>query len=635
MSGNFDFPPASSSEALETTTNSILQDPATYQATAEPSQSAENEAPSVQARLQHLHDLLSLERDQSRAARVTQPQAFPRAPMSSGLPPDRSRRHRSTPTIPSLHPRRTFANDVAPQLPQPPPALPRPTSRQRPRARPGDRYLQRPSTDRSRNNQNPGSALRQASVRLAEASSDLRSLLDDPVEAAPPEMSSRGSHEETSDGRRAKRRKLDSNSSKHSFSNVSYGYYGQVAPGPLKMEIVSCDGGLFGDARGQHKEHNVDNVLKNDSNVYCTKSNKCNMMLRQQGETAFCLKKLVVKAPTSGFTAPVKEGMVFISMTSDGLLDQTASYDTQLRAHAANHLSDVYGLPHPANFRPQALDYLLDGNNNRTTGPQPPLAHWPSYLRTDENQQSSGSLSPLDVGQGDLAYDSAENCDDVPGEPDSTTFPTRMDVLTPAPPPFHVTTENAEDSEESSDGSMSSERRNARREILQRSRNRRRHALNASGAWGTPYHDGEDDPEDENIPHAWRTDHRIWARLRSDRMAEHTALRNDLVRQSRPQPDQDSGNVPAAAISNASNGGLQQHVANSAPDKNSNVIAPHARFFIKRNKSKCSIVFDPPVSGRYILLKLWSPAQDQNIDIQSIIAYGYGGPRYFPATELR
>lgn len=57
-----------------------------------------------------------------------------------------------------------------------------------------------------------------------------------------------------------------------------------------------------------------------------------------------------------------------------------------------------------------------------------------------------------------------------------------------------------------------------------------------------------------------------------------------------------------------------------------------ARFFIKRGKSRVAIKFDPPVSGRYILLKLW--AGRSNVDVQSVVAKGYAGPRFFPAVQL-
>ena len=67
------------------------------------------------------------------------------------------------------------------------------------------------------------------------------------------------------------------------------------------------------------------------------------------------------------------------------------------------------------------------------------------------------------------------------------------------------------------------------------------------------------------------------------------------------------------------------------------LMAPHAHFFIERDKSKCTVRFDPPVSGRFILLKLWSPQQgpEGNIDIQTVVARGWAGTRFFPAVKLR
>lgn len=62
-----------------------------------------------------------------------------------------------------------------------------------------------------------------------------------------------------------------------------------------------------------------------------------------------------------------------------------------------------------------------------------------------------------------------------------------------------------------------------------------------------------------------------------------------------------------------------------------------AEFHIEMDKNKCTILFDPPVTARYILLKMWNPRQDTagNIDIQGVVAKGFAGPRYFPAMELR
>lgn len=101
---------------------------------------------------------------------------------------------------------------------------------------------------------------------------------------------------------RAKRRKLDSDDRREGLRGFSYGQYGQVVPGILRMEIVSCDGGTYSEPNGESSW--PDNVLLNDSSVYCTKRDRCNLVLKHRGETPFCLKKIVIKAPKSGFDAP-------------------------------------------------------------------------------------------------------------------------------------------------------------------------------------------------------------------------------------------------------------------------------------------------------------------------------------------
>ena len=152
-----------------------------------------------------------------------------------------------------------------------------------------------------------GGTVQQAVERLNEASSNLSSLLDQPIpRIGSPDMSAREySGEAEVNRRRAKRRKLDDDplSAGH-LRGFNYGYRGQVVSGPLKMEIVSCDGGLHTEAARHGREYWPENVLRNDKSVYCTENNKCNLILRHMGETTFCLKKLIVKAPERGFTAP-------------------------------------------------------------------------------------------------------------------------------------------------------------------------------------------------------------------------------------------------------------------------------------------------------------------------------------------
>jgi len=143
-------------------------------------------------------------------------------------------------------------------------------------------------------------------LNLENANSQLRALLDrtngDPMlsSLSPPLMSPSYSQDLSEDSRRIKRRKLDSDRPSSSFTGFRYGRYGQVEPGPLTMELVSCDGGIYSEGSAYAAE----NILKNDDSVYCTKGNRCNIVIRHQGATAFSLQELIIKAPGQNYSAP-------------------------------------------------------------------------------------------------------------------------------------------------------------------------------------------------------------------------------------------------------------------------------------------------------------------------------------------
>lgn len=100
-----------------------------------------------------------------------------------------------------------------------------------------------------------------------------------------------------------------------------------------------------------------------------------------------------------------------------------------------------------------------------------------------------------------------------------------------------------------------------------------------------------------------------------------------------------------AAINEEEQAHLQAHEqAQERADERANeqaqagdLMAPRAKFFIEQGKNKCTIRFDPPVSGRFVLLKTWSPRHRPcgNIDIQSVTVKGFAGPRFFPAQKSR
>ena len=134
--------------------------------------------------------------------------------------------------------------------------------------------------------------------RLNQASSTLRSLLDQPI---PSIMEPRLQEEEyASEARhnRAKRRKLDND------GGFRYGYKGEVVPGSLQMRILTCDGGYHQGSGTQGRVYGQDNILRNDKSVYCTLKNRCNIVLCHPGESVFTVKKIIIKAPPRGFTSP-------------------------------------------------------------------------------------------------------------------------------------------------------------------------------------------------------------------------------------------------------------------------------------------------------------------------------------------
>ncbi|POS84604.1 hypothetical protein EPUL_003718, partial [Erysiphe pulchra] len=352
-----------------------------------------------------------------------------------------------------------------------------------------------------------------------------------------PGSSIRGQSRDPARFQKNKAKELNSDNLDSTFVGFSYGKYGQVVPGKLKMEIVSCDGGMF---EGADVQHPAENVLENDNTVYCTKSNRCNLILRHQGATVFCLKELCIKAPHTGYTAPVQEGMVFISMTSDDLLARTAQYQIQyspLRSEKPIHS--------PEDLRSNDYQRIMS-------------------FRFREDEPMSLAHNRIrrlfEIGRQD------EECD-------HRTAQIPQDFTPENAPPFSVTTECSDsDSEDSS--ARPADQRYAR-----------------LGIRFTSSDDSDSCEEDESsIP--WR---------------ENSIRRtNRMNRRRRPRQPQVTRNVTIPTTTNSPFMPSQEFGKNVE----GSLMAPHARFFIERDKSKCTVKFDPPVSGRFILLKMWSPHHD-------------------------
>lgn len=105
------------------------------------------------------------------------------------------------------------------------------------------------------------------------ANSHLRALLEytNSTAMAPPRYPtyrhSAPRHEHTEETRRVKRRKLDSERHGAGSQGFRYGKYGQVEPGQLRLEIETCDGGVF----GNEEDNPPESILNNDDSVYVWK----------------------------------------------------------------------------------------------------------------------------------------------------------------------------------------------------------------------------------------------------------------------------------------------------------------------------------------------------------------------------
>ncbi|ROT40372.1 hypothetical protein SODALDRAFT_330090 [Sodiomyces alkalinus F11] len=380
-------------------------------------------------------------------------------------------------------------------------------------------------------------------------------------------------HEHAEDNYRAKRRKIESDRIAPTFKGFRYGRYGQVEPGDLTMEIVSCDGGLFSNG----SSYTYENILKNDKSVYCTKSSRCNIVLRHQGATSFCLKELIIKAPGSGnYSSPVREGMVFVAMNQDDLLTRTAQYQIP-------YAPPKYSRDH----RPLAPIISIRHNEDGTV-----------VTRT-----SSRSRRVFRMGGDD---------DDDDEEDDVGTAQIPPEFSTDGSP-FNVTTVCSDDE---SDGG------NPRAGIHRRAPNR-------IGA--LPFESDSSD-DGNSIGHDEYGFDDVWAPASRRGGTRNMTLAEAL--RTYPGTTTATATTTAAATAATTTTTATQDIPRAGG--RCELMAPHAKFYIEKDKSKCTIRFDPPVSGRFILLKMWSPNREgSNIDIQAVIAKGFAGPRYFPSVELR
>ncbi|KAF2823980.1 hypothetical protein CC86DRAFT_328051 [Ophiobolus disseminans] len=464
----------------------------------------------------------------------------------------------------------------------------------RPRAQPSERYLRR-SSDRIRE-----ARADMESVDLLESLSDIP--INNPFTLSNPIIRPRSPTVEVNrDRRQTKRRKLEHNAGlRPDYDGFKYGHKGQVVSGRLKMDILSCDGGEYYDKDHPIGLHNVHNVLKNDNSVYCSESSRCNLLLKHVGDAPFAMEKVVIRAPDRGFTAPVQQGLIFVSMSAEELLTSTSGYDLQYSSRAPvvsptpsspaedEHLSlreaieDPHIWQHSRQGAQEEMEERIENLRLRTA-----RINRETSLRSERDRRRS----LRQVMDDDDVY--GDNCDHVAED----SYAGIVRISAPTPPPFTVTAASDEEESDSNEELPSAAVMADRR--LRESR------------WRA----GTDEDDDEITP-------------RFGGLRRAPALSYTTYDEWRDRRERHLEPIRATRI-----GAPSRIEPTEPPQVADSLVPPHARFFIAKNKSKITIKFHPAISGRNVLLKLWSPTHDGNIDIESVQFYGYSGPRYFPAMQ--
>ncbi|PLN76642.1 hypothetical protein BDW42DRAFT_178289 [Aspergillus taichungensis] len=518
MSGNYDYPPASRASrpnrSREPSEHITLPLPSATPSPIPVPVPVPVAVPAPGEHLQHLRQLLTSERNRDTSARAleTLDQEINEYRPFRGQDPTSFDQNRTA--LDRYMQNYWSRREAAPHDIYPPPEL---------RSYVGP---PRPANRAARNRQNRSGGRQRTS-----------SLLDEgvPPLVIPPIMPLDREDDRHGDRSRAKRRKLETDDSREGLQSFRYGQYGQVVPGPLRMELASCDGGTY-EPEGECSW--PQNVLRNDSSVYCTKSDRCNLILKHRGDSPFCLKKIVINAPRSGYDAPIQEGMVFVSMSCDELLSRTAAYQVEY-----------------PNSRRQ--------RRNRRSGLQPSQEYLNAYrtpLQSLDRRGLAGQASHRD-----------SETDLTSGTPHLTND-------------FHITTEYDNPSERNDrDTNGLTANPPSIADLARWQMEQMEDDLLGS--------DSDDSESDDDDP----AEVSAHSRRRRDLQRRVRAME-----QQQQQQQQDASRRRAAGSSTVPPAlpGSRPQEPRSGPNtalmQDPDLLRPHARFFIERAKSTVSIKFDPP-----------------------------------------
>jgi hypothetical protein len=177
-------------------------------------------------------------------------------------------------------------------------------------------------------------------------------------------------------------------------------------------------------------------------------------MFQHQAETPFHLESLVVVAPVSGYTAPIQEGLIFVGNSPDKLQSAAESYCLKLEGEfVPPQTSPPVQRPRDSEQQLSLLEslndreiYLASLQNTLSDSLGLPFAGSIDIMSDDDDDTNGAS------NQDDTQLLLPDNCDWPPLSPVPMPAPARSEfTFAPTPPPFTVTTE---ESDGASDGDI-------------------------------------------------------------------------------------------------------------------------------------------------------------------------------------
>ena len=498
---------------------------------------------------------------------------------------------------------------------------------------------------------------------------------------------------------RQKRRRIDDrrHPKANRLSSVRYGYYGQARAGPLRMEIPHVNNGYTitnftsNPIRASDKvprEPSIKHILQDGPTSFITQSRRLNIVLQHHDRRQFTIERIVIRLPGGSEIGPPLHGLVFRSFDMDNIFKETASYmihnfATSRFGPRATHLTEftqsgenpdgdptdcpVNGSPHLSGIEDheQCLRYRLptmspsDGHDSDSDAVYE--SQRPSDLITSRGSREESLLSDTDsefdfpdlgsslhrwlhwthsASRGQSEEDSQCKQDPSPYFDDDDEDEDIMDRQFDYDESLQIVPDVASAHAQTLEGHLNSSSTllsdinrlsSARLGTIQRQSNEALQAIeppaNATVSRYTP---------DFHHPR------QSYALLEPS--AFFTTERRRRVRYSisgaRPVPAyRPPGSPPYHAAGDPDSGLAAPALPGSARIESS--------YELKESGGRVSITFNPPLSARYILLKLWRSHWDrchrhleqygdqrEHVEISRVKVYGWCGPRFFPAIEM-